>query len=183
MRGPSFRMQLGESVEAGGPNLGTDAGHVQSQIVVEEIVKVRLGMKESKTHLGSEAASIVELRLRPAATSRPELQSSLTEILLQRLERALHTEKLDNRRCLHPPPLVLKFRVPTVCRPFSCKVCRPPGSWGRFEIGLHVCPAVTLNFQNASRDGSLKASPCRSIVLLQSIEVGELLGPGGRDPF
>src|SRR6516164_6021840 len=97
MEGPSFWMQVSQPVVAGGPNLRSDARHVQDPILVEVIVKVRLSMEESKTRLGRDAPRVVELGLRPATAPGPQLQGSLTEILLQILERALHVEKLDNR--------------------------------------------------------------------------------------
>src|SRR6266568_9160738 len=92
-------------------------------------------------------------------------------------------EKLNNRRRLHSAPLVLKFCVPPACRAFPCEVRRPPRTRGRFEIGLHVRPAMTLDFHHTRFDRGFKASLGRTIVLLQSVQVRKFLVPWRGDPF
>ncbi len=105
-----------------------------------------------------------------------------SEILLQFSQRAFYMIKLRDCRNVHTAQPVLKLGIPAVHRTLSCEVGGPPRPWRRFQVGLHCvhpwprCP-YTLSYT------IFKTFLGRGIVLMKSIQIGELLSPGRHHTF
>src|SRR5574341_356353 len=139
-------------------------------------------VKKAKAGLGSQPARMIRPRLGPRGATRPQRERPPAEVVLKILNRALQVEALPDRRNLRFTAAVLEFFVPGDGRGLAGEAGCPPRSGSGVQVGLHMSPAVALDFHDAGVKGRLHASLCGAVVLFDAVAICELLLPRRKDP-
>ena len=84
-------------------------------------------------------------------------------------------DSLDCSRGILPAACITELPVPADVRLFTGKRGVPPGTRRGVQIGLHMCPAMTLDLEDPAAHPFIDSSFCGDIILVSAELVYEVL--------